>query len=81
MMVQSIMNCRVSMGVSSEPISAQLEAEKREPDEPDDHALGHSRSGYSTKISLLVDATGIPLALTITGGQARETTALIDALD
>lgn len=54
---------------------------KGEPDEPADHALGRSRGGYSTKIHLLVDGMGNPLAFTITGGQAHETTALLDVLD
>ncbi|XZE44555.1 transposase [Pirellulaceae bacterium SH467] len=75
------MNCGVSMGVSSEPIDVLLVVEKRGPDEPTDHALGRSRGGYSTKVHLLVDGIGNPLAFTITGGQAHETTALLDVLD
>jgi len=54
---------------------------KRDPDEPDDHALGRSRGGFSTKIHLLVDGVGHLLAFVITGGQAHETTALEEVLD
>ena len=31
---------------------------KKDPDEPEDHALGRSREGFSTKIHLLCDAAG-----------------------
>ncbi|MGW1291792.1 IS5 family transposase [Streptomyces sp. NPDC002533] len=37
--------------------------------EPDDHALGRSRGGLTTKIHLAADASGHVLAVTITGGQ------------
>jgi transposase len=40
--------------------------------EPTDHALGRSRGGFGTKIHLLSDGNGIPLAALLTGGQAHE---------
>ena len=40
--------------------------------EPQDHALGRSRGGFGTKIHLLCDGNGIPLAALLTGGQAHE---------
>ena len=57
-----------------------LAAEKN-PDEPDDHALGRSNSGFTMIIHLLDDGVGHLLAFIITGGQAHETTALGDVLD
>jgi transposase len=44
-------------------------------DEPTDHALGRSRGGFGTKLHLLVDGCGIPLAAAVTAGQAHESTA------
>ena len=43
-----------------------------DPDEPDDHGLGRSRGGFSTKIHLVSDDRGHPLAVTITPGQEHE---------
>ena len=48
--------------------------------EPPDHALGRSRDGLFTRIHLLVDGSGVPLAFTVTGGQVHETKALEDLL-
>ncbi|MEV8536875.1 IS5 family transposase [Streptomyces sp. NPDC051211] len=42
----------------------------RERDEPDDHALGRSRGGPSTKIHLASDSRARPLVLHVTAGQA-----------
>ena len=49
---------------------------KRDPEEPQDHALGRSRGGLSSKIHLLCDREGHPLQFQITAGQAHESTAL-----
>jgi transposase len=49
---------------------------KNDPKEPDDHALGRSRGGYSTKIHLLSDEHGHPLEFRLTAGQDHESTAL-----
>jgi transposase len=43
-------------------------------DEPQDHALGRSVSGFSTKIHLLTDGTGVPLDAIVTPGQTHEST-------
>ena len=44
-------------------------------DEHDDLvALGRSRGGYSTKLHLLTDANGHVLSMTLTAGQAHEST-------
>jgi len=44
-------------------------------DEPLDHALGYSRGGFGTKIHLLCEGHGIPLAVYVTPGQRHESTA------
>ena len=54
---------------------------KRDPDEPDDHALGRSRGGFSTKIHLICDAGGCPIHFEVTAGQAHENTSLVDLLN
>ena len=50
--------------------------EKNDPEEPEDHALGRSRGGLSSKIHILCDGQGHPLDVVITGGQAHESTVL-----
>jgi transposase len=42
--------------------------------EPADHALGRSRGGYGSKIHMVCDAKGLPMAVTITAGQRHEAT-------
>ncbi len=49
---------------------------KNDPEEPEDHALGRSRGGLSSKIHILCDGQGNPLEVVITGGQAHESTVL-----
>nr|WP_107481959.1 IS5 family transposase [Streptomyces sp. JHA26] len=41
-------------------------------DEPDDHALGRSRGGLTTKVHLACDGKGRPLAFLITPGQRHD---------
>ncbi|MER5297474.1 transposase [Streptomyces pharetrae] len=41
-------------------------------DEPDDHALGRSRGGLTTKIHLAFDGKGRPLAILVTPGQHHD---------
>jgi hypothetical protein len=43
--------------------------------EPDDHALGRSRGGLSTKIHLVTHARGLPLAAKVTAGPRHESKA------
>ena len=40
--------------------------------EPDDHAIGRSRGGLSTKIHTLVDGKGRPLVLLVAPGQGGD---------
>lgn len=49
---------------------------KGDPDEPEDHALGRSRGGFSTKIHLVGDASGVPIHFELSAGQAHENTTL-----
>lgn len=49
---------------------------KGDPEEPDDHALGRSRGGFSTKIHLLCDSAANPLHFHLTPGQSHESTVL-----
>ena len=55
--------------------------EKNDPKEPEDHALGRSRGGISSKIHILCDGQGHPLDVVVTAGQAHESTALDTLLD
>ena len=50
--------------------------EKNDPEEPEDHALGRSRGGFSTKIHILCDSVGHPLHFHLTPGQTHESTVL-----
>ncbi|THA22783.1 IS4/IS5 family transposase, partial [Streptomyces sp. A1547] len=45
---------------------------KHRTDEPDDHALGRSRGGLTTKIHLACDGRGRPLAVLLTPGQRHD---------
>jgi hypothetical protein len=45
---------------------------KEGPEEPQDHALGGSRGGLTTKIHMLFDANGVPLRFLLSGGQASD---------
>jgi transposase len=45
-------------------------------DEPDDHAIGRSRGGLTTKTHAIVDGNGLPLALIVSPGQAGDSPAL-----
>ncbi|WP_390635391.1 IS5 family transposase [Limnoglobus roseus] len=48
--------------------------------EPADHALGRSRGGWGTKVHLVCDRAGNPLAAVLTGGQEPEVVHLAAAL-
>jgi len=54
---------------------------KRDPREPEDHALGRSRGGFSTKVHLIGDAAGVPIHFELSAGQAHENTSLEDLLN
>ena len=48
------------------------EGKKTDPDEPEDHALGRSRGGYTTKIHLICDRQGEVLHFHLTPGQTHD---------
>lgn len=54
---------------------------KGDPEEPEDHALGRSRGGFSTKLHLDCDAKGVPIHFELSAGQAHENGSLIDLLN
>jgi transposase len=49
--------------------------------EPDDHALGRSRGGWGTKLHLVSDGGGLPLAVHLTAGQAHESRSFEPVLE
>lgn len=49
--------------------------------EPADHALGRSRGGWGSKVHLVTDGTGLPLAVVVSPGQAHESRYLEPALN
>ena len=54
---------------------------KGDPNEPEDHALGRSRGGFSTKLHLDCDANGIPIHFELSAGQTHENSSLIELLN
>ena len=51
--------------------------------EPADHALGRSRGGFTTKLHLVTDGAGLPLAVALSAAQAHESryaTRVLDAV-
>ena len=49
--------------------------------EPDDHALGRSRGGLTTKIHTLTDERTAPVTMILTPGQAGDNPQLVPLLD
>jgi putative transposase len=49
--------------------------------EPDDHALGRSRGGLTTKIHALTDTATCPVVMALTAGQAHDNPALLPLVD
>lgn len=67
----------VSMAALSVPPGALGEAEKKgEPEEPEDHALGRSGGGLTTKIHILCDSHGHPLHVHLSPGQTDDSSVL-----
>lgn len=50
-------------------------------EEPEDHALGYSRGGFSTKIHLLCDRQGTVLGIHVTPGQRHESCAFESTME
>lgn len=48
--------------------------------EPDDHAIGRSRGGPSTKIHLACDGHGRPLSVVLTGGNVNDCTRFVQVM-
>lgn len=54
---------------------------KKAADEPDDHAIGRSRGGLTTKIHALTDQRQAPVTIRLTAGQSGDNPALVPLLD
>jgi transposase len=54
---------------------------KKSADEPDDHAIGRSRGGLTTKIHTLTDQREAVVAVRLTAGQAGDNPQLMPLLD
>ena len=54
---------------------------KKSADEPDDHAIGGSRGGLTTKIHALTDQRQAPVTVRLTAGQAGDNPQLVPLLD
>ena len=49
--------------------------------EPEDHALGRSRGGFTTKVHLICDRRGTPLGVAVSAGQAHESRYFLDVFE
>ena len=54
---------------------------KKAADEPEDHAIGRSRGGLTTKIHALTDQREAPVTIRLTAGQAGDNPLLVGLLD
>jgi hypothetical protein len=63
-----------STEVAGQPLGGRS-AQRGDPEEPDDHALGLSRGGIGPKIHPATDGAGLPLAFSLTTEQRHEPTA------
>lgn len=65
----------ISMAATFVPTTLRRVLEKKRPvGEPKDHARGRSRGDSSTKLHVVTDGQGLPLAVTLTAGQCHEST-------
>lgn len=54
---------------------------KRHPQEPEDHALGRSRGGFTSKFHLVTDGTGLPLGFVVSAGQRHDSVVFEAAMN
>jgi transposase len=73
--------CVDGTNVRATRAAAGAAKKKSPPGEPADHALGYSRGGFGTKVHLVTDGRGLPLAVALTAGQAHESTAFEGVMD
>lgn len=62
-------------------INLRQEALKKETAEPEGHALGRSHGEFTSKIHLVCDRNGIPLAAVLSGGQRHDSGFLQPVLE
>jgi transposase len=58
--------------IDSTCIRAHQQAATAKRTETDDHCLGRSRGGLTSKIDVVVDAQGLPIRLGLTAGQVHD---------
>jgi transposase len=61
--------------------SGRRRRKKKNPLEPEDHGLGRSRGGSSSKVHLLCDRWGHPLHFEVTAGQSHESLTLMNLIE
>lgn len=80
-LIDSELFCIDGSNVRAARAAAGASKKNRPPGEPEDHALGRSRGGFGTKIHLVSDGKGLPLAAEVTAGQRHESTQCEQVLD
>jgi transposase len=66
--------CIDGSNIRAAKAAAGAAKKNRHSDEPADHALGRSRGGFGSKVHLVCDGNGLPLAVEVTAGQRHEST-------
>jgi transposase len=61
--------------------SAAGAGKKKPVGEPEDHALGRSQGGFSTKLHLICDGEGTPLAVAVSPGEEHETQQFVPLME
>src|SRR5438552_7554646 len=81
--MRSTGSCSASTAPSSERTSRRRGRRERNPPlrEPEDHALGRSQGGFGTKLHLVCDGEGTPIAVAVGPGQEHETQQAIPLLE
>jgi putative transposase len=75
---------RINIALAHDPTRSPqgaLSSYKKAADEPDDHAIGRSRGGLTTKIHALTDPREAPVAVRLSAGQAGDNPQLVPLLD
>src|SRR5256885_16744373 len=81
--MKSTGSCSASTAPSSGRTNRRPGRRKKNPPpgEPEDHALGRSQGGFGTKLHLICDGAGTPLAVAVGPGQEHETQQAIPLLE
>src|SRR5262245_33596931 len=63
------------------PVGGRGAGKKGPADEPEDHGWVRSQGGFSTKLHLIWDGAGTPMAVTISPGQRHETQQFVPLME